>query len=173
MPEFVFRRAFPWVQKALTPVVPIRGPDAFLSTLLPTVDIFGTQRLDEETFQQVLGGPGNLEVAHGAVPADRVRLYTAAELSHDDAANTRWIRIGRIIAVSGAAFNFVGLTDAQLRPAATSPDAGQGAIAARAIWIGPGGRIAGRVDSLVPGAQLALRLSWVELVLGETVAFDR
>ena len=171
MPEFVFRRSFPWVQKALTPVIPILGPDTFLSTLIPTVDIFGTQRIDEQQFQQVLGGPGNVEVFHEAVPADRIRLYSATELTHDDAGQTHWIRIGQIVSPGPGSFSFAGLSSAALRPAATSPEAGEGAIATRSIWVGPGNRVAGRAEAMGVGAQLALRLVWVELVLGESIRF--
>ncbi len=171
MPEFVFRRSFPWVQKALTPVIPILGPDTFLSTLIPTVDIFGTQRIDEQKFELVLGGVGNVEVFHEAVPPDRIRLYSATELTHDDTVN-HWIRIGQIISPGPGSFSFVGLSSAALRPGATSPEAGEGAIATRAIWVGPGNRVSGRAEAMGGGAQLALRLVWVELVLGESIRFS-
>lgn len=171
MPEFVFRRSFPWVQKALTPVIPILGPDTFLSTLIPVVDIFGTQRIDEQKFEQILGGVGSVEVFHDAVPSDRIRLYSATELTHDDVAVLHWIRIGQIVSPGPGAFSFVGVSSAALRPAATSPEAGEGAIATRAIWVGPGNRLAGRAEAMGVGAQLALRVVWTELVLGESVRF--
>ncbi len=171
MPEFVFRRAFPWVQKALTPVVPILGPDTFLSTLIPTVPIFGTQRLAEQKFAEIYGGLGNLEVFHDEVPQDRVRLYSAVELTHDDVPGTRWIRIGQIIRQGASAFSFVGFTTAVGRGASPSPATGTFAIAERSIWVGPGNRLAARANAMTAGGQMALRLCWVELVLGETVGF--
>jgi hypothetical protein len=171
MPGFVFRRAFPWLQQALDPAAPLLGPDVVISELIPTVDIFGTQRIAEQQATQALGGVGNLEVFHSAVPQNRVRLYSAVEASHDDPTD-RWIRIGTIVAQIPSSFVFVGVTDAQLRPAATSPLQGEGAIAARSVWVGPGSRVSARVNAIVAGAQLALRVAWVEFSLGESVRFE-
>jgi hypothetical protein len=171
MVEFAFRRSFPWIQRAIDPVVPVRGPSFFADSLIATFDIFGTQKIDDQRFEQVPGGVDQVEVFHDAVPADRIRLYSAVELTHDDGAANRWIRIGQIISPGPGSFSFVGFTSAALRPAAVSPEQGEGAIAMRSMWVGPGNRIAGRVNLLTVGAQITLRLVWTELVLGEAVRF--
>lgn len=170
MPAFVFRRSFPWLQRTLTPVIPIAGPNEILSTLLPVVDIFGTQQIENQEFAEVLGGVGNLEVFHDAVPPQRIRLYSAIEMTHD-ALLPSWVRIGQIVSPGPGVASFVGFQPAALRPAASSPQQGEGAIALRSLWVGPGNRAAGRINAIAAGEQLTLRLVWVEMVLGEAIRF--
>lgn len=133
-------------------------PEAYLSLVVPTVDSFGTSRAPELVVEDEAGGVGNIEVQHGPVPAETVRFYLSAMVEHDDGA-MHFLQLGRIIP-TGATFPFVGIADARNVPATQS-------VAESRFYVPPGGFAAARVEAIGAGAQMTLRVLFVDLPVGE------
>ena len=161
MPSFSFRRAFPWVQRTLRPIVPIVGPDVVADTLLPTFDVFGSQRMEEVQFEGILGPLGAFEATHSRVPAGFIRHYLCMQYSHDEPATVHELIPVLIVTTPAATFPAVALKTREL--------VNQNSICAiRNVVVPPLGFIGARVDgTLGPGARLTLRVLWVEMPVGE------
>jgi len=161
MPEFQYRRSFPWVQRTFSPVIPIQGPDFLLSTLLPTVDVFGTSRFDEVQFDDVLGQLGVQEATHTQVPAGFVRHYLAMQYSHDDVFLREIAPV--MIVRTPTGFPATALKDA--RQTATST-----LSAVTNVVVPPRGFIGARVGGGIGvGARITLRVLWIEMPVGEYI----
>ena len=80
------QRALDWLPTALeanrdqNPI-----PEGFWSAVMPTVEIFGSQRASEIQVATVIGALGGLEIVHTSVDPGRVRHYLSMEYSHFDA----------------------------------------------------------------------------------------
>lgn len=157
-------RTFDWLPTALqanrdqNPI-----PEGFWSAVMPTVEIFGTQRAAEIQVVTVAGTVGSVEEFHTLVPSGRVRHYLSMEYDHDDVVN-RFLRPGRIIATSGG-FPFAGIRDAISVPAAQE-------LAVRNFTVGPNQRAAIRADAMGVGAAMSLTVTWIEFPLGETTRLE-
>lgn len=157
-------RAFDWVPTALqanrdqNPI-----PEGFWSAVMPTVEIFGSQRAAEIQVATVAGTVGSVEEFHTLVPSGRVRHYLSMEYSHDDVVN-HLLRPGRIIA-TGTGFPFAGIRDAVSVPAAQE-------LAVRNFTVGPNHRAAIRAEAMAGAAAMSLTVTWVEVPLGETVRLE-
>lgn len=187
MTEFVFRRSFSWLQKALEPISPASFPTAVGDSLIPTLDIFGTSRLGEVQVEQVLGDPAGLEVTHDAVASGRARYYLAAAYWHQQDGNQfAHLSAGIVYAAEGLpSFPFVPFSDllARVESGTAGVAARSGRVAGtanpplentqvlRGLWVGPGSRFAVRAGSLVNPQRLGFRVAWVDLALGERIGF--
>ncbi len=157
-------RAIRWIAKVLTAnrdALPF--PAGVTDTINPTIDVFGSQRMDEVQVATVNGGVGNIEVFHTQVPEDRVRFYLSMEFSSDDAGigAPRRVRPGRIFSTS-AGFPFAGMEDEVV---ATAGDL----FAVRDFTVGPRSFAACRADGMGAGAQMTITVAWIETPLGEYV----
>jgi len=153
-------RAFTWIPKALQQFsVRNPTPTGYWELLSPTFDAFGTSRLEEVQADPLLGGVGNLELAHTVVPGDSWRYYLSVEYHHDDVVN-RLLAPARIIA-GGAVFRIARFRDEVSVPA-------DEILAVRSISVGPGDRLAIETRAIGAGAQLLMTPVWIDLPLGES-----
>lgn len=159
MAFFTFRRSFPWLQRTLSPTIPIVGPEVFSDALVSVVDVFGTSRLEEVQFDDVLGGLGVQEATHTQVPANRVRHYLAMQFSHDDT-------VLRELAPVMIVRTPTGFPATALRDAA---QVGQNSIRGITnVVVPPLGFIGARSGGGIGvGARITLRVLWVEMPVGE------
>ncbi len=152
-------RAITWIARALTanrdgnPV-----PAGFIDFILPNVDIFGSQRIDEVQTADVTGANGSIEEFHTQVPAGRVRFYLSMSYSHNDPVD-RFLVPGRIIPTA-AGFPFAGFRDQLQAPANRT-------FAVRGVTLGPLHRIAVRANAMGATERMSLTVAWVEMPVGE------
>lgn len=153
--------------------VPFPIIDSVLSTIFPTIDAFGSEKAGSLTSDEVLGGLGNVELAHSAPPttgqnAPRVRFYVCMEFWHDDVVN-RQLRPGRIVpdATAAGQFRFVAIGDSVDIPGDTGSPGGDNRLAVRNFTIGPGQNAAVRADNMGAGAQLYSRAVFCVFQLGQ------
>ncbi len=157
-------RALDWIPTALianrdsNPI-----PEGFWSAVMPTVEIFGSQRAAEIRVATVAGTVASVEEFHTLVPAGFVRRYLSMEYSHDDPVDRR-LRAGRIISTA-AGFPFAGMRDG------ISTAAGE-FLAVRTFDVGPNQRAAIQADGMGAGAAMTLTVAWVEFPLGESVRLE-
>lgn len=153
-------RAIDWLPKALqanrdqNPI-----PEGFWSAVMPTVEIFGTQRAAEMQVETVLGVLGAVEVFHSQVVSGRVRHYLSMAYSSNDS-TPRKLRPGRIIPTA-TGFPFAGFRD-QLEPIPGED------LAVRNVTVGPNQRIAVQSDAMGGAARMTITVVWVEYPLGES-----
>ena len=153
--------------------VPFPLIDRVLSTILPTIDAFGTEKIAQVGYAQVQGALGGVEVAHNAplligANAPRARIYLSMEYWHDDVVN-RQIRAGRIIPDSSGTFPFVAISNSLSIAGDTGAGGGDNRLAVRNVTIGPNQRIAARADQMGGGARLTLRVAFIEFQVGQYV----
>ncbi len=136
-------------------------PEGVIDQILPNVDIFGSQRIEQLRFATVTGAPAGIEATHGPVEAGSVRQYLSMEYSTDDSGvgSPRRLRPGRVVPVASG-FPFAGLADEKLAPAGEF-------FAVRNFTVGPGGFAAVTADAMSGGAVITLSLLWVETPVGE------
>lgn len=157
-------RAIDWIPAALianrdsNPI-----PEGFWSAVMPTVEIFGSQRASEVQVGTVLGGLGSVEEFHTLVASGRVRHYLSMEYSTDDPGPT-FLRAGRIVSTA-AGFPFAGFRDD------VSVVAGQH-VAVRNFSVGPNQRAAVQANAMGAAARMTLEVAWVEFPLGESVRLE-
>ncbi len=155
-------RAITWIARTLTANRDSNPtPAGVIDQILPNVDIFGSQRIEELQFETLDGDLAGIEATHGPVPQGAVRQYLSMEYSTDDAGvgSPRRLRPGRVVAVS-TGFPFVSFADEQLAPAGEF-------FAVRNFTVGPGGFAAVTADAMSAGAVITLSLLWVETPVGE------
>lgn len=146
--------------------------DSILSTLLPVVQSFGTEKMGETGYAEVLGGLGALEVTHNAPLAEgvntpRCRIYLSMEYWHDDAVNHE-LRAVRIVPEASGLFPAVALTNS-INTAGDPGGTGVNRLAVRNVTIGPNMRIGARADAMGAGARITLRVHFIEFILGQYV----
>ncbi len=152
-------RAISWMARALTanrdgnPV-----PAGFIDFILPNIDIFGTQRMEDVQVATVVGTLGSIEEFHSVVPATRVRHYLSMSYTHDDVVD-RALVPGRIIPTA-TGFPFAPLRD-QLD---MEPNRN---FAVRNVIVGPLHRIAVRANAMGGGARMSMTVAWFEMPIGE------
>lgn len=166
-----------WYSKVLgigaTGGVPMPLIDRVWSTILPTIDAFGTEKIAQVGYAEVQGPVGNVELAHNAPllvgpNAPRARIYLSMEYWHDDIVN-RQLRAGRIIPEASGTFPFVGITNSVSIAGDTGAGGGDNRLAVRNVTIGPNQRIAVRADQMGGGARLTLRVAFIEFQVGQYV----
>ncbi len=156
--EIRIERALDWLATSLVAnrtENPI--PEAYWSSILPTVEIFGTQRAAEMLtgFGSELGA---IEVSGNVCPPGRVRHFVSMEYGHDDGVN-HLLTAGRII-TDASGFPFIAFRDA------VSVGAGE-SLAARNFTCGPGQFAAVRADAMGGAASLSIAVLFIEMPLGE------
>jgi len=161
---------FDWITKILQVQAGQPLIDGLLSTVLPTIDGFGSEKIDNVGYAEVLGGLGALEVLHNAPLAQgpnapRFRIYTAMEYWHDDAA-AHHLRAVRVVPEAGGTFPAVAFSNALLIAGDTG-GTGQFRLAVRNATVGPGQQIGVRADAMGAGARITLRVHFVELQVGQ------
>lgn len=147
--------------------------DAVLSTVIPTIDAFGSEKIAEVASAEQLGTLGAVELFHSApLPigpnAPRMRIYLNTEFWHDDVL-AHQLRLGRIVVSATGAFLFVALTPSVLVPGDTGSAGGDNRLAARNITIGPQQNLAVRADAMGGGARLFMRHVFLEMQVGQYV----
>ncbi len=157
-----FTRALDWIGRALTANQDaFTMPSAFWDTVSPTVDAFGSSRINEIQFAQVNGALAGIETLHTRVPADRQRLYLAMEWSHDDIGFLRPTRSVRVLTTDQMLFPAVGIQDQHTAAIA------QEVFAVRNVVVPPLGWIGVRTTGLGVGARNVIRVIWAEYPVGE------
>jgi len=152
-------RAISWMARALTanrdgnPV-----PAGIIDFILPNIDIFGTQRMEEVQLATVVGSVGSIEEFHTRVPDGRVRHYLSMSYVHDDPIN-RFLLPGRIIPTA-TGFPFATFRDQLEMPANIN-------FAVRNVMLGPGQQIAVRANAMAVGSRMSLTVAWFEMPVGE------
>ncbi len=152
-------RAITWIARALTanrdgnPV-----PAGFIDFILPNVDIFGSQRMEEVQIATVIGVAESIEESHSPVPEGRIRFYLSMSYTHDDPTDRALIP-GRIIPTA-TGFPFAGFRDQMVVPTNRT-------FAVRGVTVGPGSRIAVRSNAMGVGTRMSLTVAWIEMPLGE------
>ncbi len=152
-------RAISWIARALTanrdgnPI-----PAGFIDFILPNIDVFGSQRMEELRTVIVTGAVGSIEEFHTTVPDGRIRNYLSMTYSHDDPIDRALIP-GRIIPTA-TGFEFAGVRD-QLELAANRNNA------VRNVVIGPRQQIAVRANAMGGAARMSLVVAWIEMPVGE------
>jgi len=152
-------RAITWMARALTanrdgnPV-----PSGFIDFILPNIDIFGSQRMEEVQVETVMGALESLEESHTVVPSGSIRHYLSLSYVHDDPVN-RFLLPGRIIPTA-TGFPFITFRDQLEMPPNIN-------FAVRNVIIGPGHRIAVRSNAMGAGARMSLTVAWFEMPIGE------
>jgi len=152
-------RSIEWIPKALqanrdeNPI-----PEGYWSAVMPTVEIFGTQLASEINVITSLGTVAGIELAHTAVPDNRVRQYMTMEYSHDDPVDRRLV--GGRTYLTALGFPFVGMRDG------VEVASGE-TLAIRNFIVGPSGRAAVQASGMGAGARLTVTFVWVEFPLGE------
>ncbi len=153
-------RAITWIAKTLTANRDSNPtPAGVIDQILPNVDIFGSQRIEEIQFETVDGALAGIEVTHGPVPQGSIRQYLSMEYRSDDLTAIRNLRPGRVVTVS-TGFPFVGMRDEHPAP-------GGDFFAIRNFTVPPGGFAAVTADAMAAGARMSLSLLWVETPIGE------
>ncbi len=158
-------RSISWIARALTAN---RDPnptlEGFSNALVPTVDIFGTERLGELKIETILGPLGGIEIVHqsggiGSIVDDATtRHYLSAEVFHDDPV-ARLIRFGRIVPTS-IGFPFAGFTDNVVKSAGFT-------IATRNVMFGPRQLMAATTNAMAAGSRMIMTVAWIEVPPGE------
>lgn len=153
-------RAITWIARSLTANRDANPtPEGVINQILPTVDIFGMQRLAELQFEEVLGALGGIEITHGPVPVGFVRQYLSMEYRSDDLTALRRLQAGRVVAVS-TGFPFAGMRDEHPAP-------GGDKFGFRNFSVPPGGFAAVRANAMAAGARMVIRVLWMEFPVGE------
>lgn len=177
MPIFVlpFKRSFPWMARAFDPAYPSVGPKGLVDVIVPTLDVFGTERLADVQHEDITytSVGGVQEVASSKVPADRCRYIITAEWWHDNAGSNVATRPGIVVSAKppSPAFPFTALQDTSTKPGDTAA-IGTNHWAIRRVWIPPNGFFA--IQTNIPGAgpHIFLRFIYVEVPIGERIAFE-
>ncbi len=152
-------RSITWIAKALTANRDANPtPEGVIDVILPNVDIFGTQRVDQMQFATVLGALGNIEAFHTTVPAGFYRRYLTMEYSNDDPV-AQDLRGGMIVSTP-TGFPFAALKSDVAVPQNTR-------LVLRNFTVPPGGRAAATAVAVGIGARLTLTLLWIEAPVGE------
>jgi len=143
--------------------------DELISTIFPTIDAFGSERMEAASSDEVLGALGGIELAHSAVPAGLCRFYLSMEFWHDDGVN-RQLRPGRIcqdatVAPPGA-FRFVAMDASIDVPGDTGAGGGDNRLAVRNFTVGPAQSAAIRAPAMAAGARITMRCLFVTFRLG-------
>jgi hypothetical protein len=143
--------------------------DEVISTVFPTIDAFGSERIGQATSDEVLGALGGIELVHSAVPQGLVRQYLSMEFWHDDAVN-RQLRPGRIVVDATVpppgSFKFVAMDPSVSIAGDTGAGGGDNRLAVRNFTVGPGQNAAVRADAMAVGARITMRCVFVVFRLG-------
>lgn len=149
--------------------------DAVLSTIVPTIDAFGSEKAGELSSDETLGALGAVEVSHSAPPvvgvnAPRCRFYLCTEFWHDDVV-AHQLRIGRIVVDQTVPppglFRFVAMSDSVSIAGDTGSAGGDNRLAIRNFTIGPGQNVAVRADAMGAGARITMRHVFATFQLGQ------
>ena len=148
-----------WIPNVFRPQDQLPRIDALLSTVIPQVNAFGTEKMAETGYAEVQGDLGDIEVLHNAPRAEgpntpRCRIYLSMEYWHDDNVNHD-LRAGRVVPEDTGSFPFVAITNS-IDTAGDPGGTGQNRLAVRNVTIGPNMRI-------------TLRVSFIEFILGQYV----
>jgi hypothetical protein len=161
--EVQILRAFDWISPALTTFRERPLPGSYLPIIRPVMDVFGTSRLREVHYEQVLGGLGNVELLHGPVDSGHYRHYLSIQFSHDDATViSREFAAVRVVTTDGGGlFPSVALSDGVPTPALRLR-AERNITAPPLSWVGA------RAGGLDAASRITLRVLWIEFPLGES-----
>lgn len=173
------RRFLDWLTRVLPSTQePAAGIDSYITTAIPVIDAFGTHRVREIQFAQVVGALGGLEIIHpgagpvpgmGGVNLGEYHHYLSAEVFHDDVGNHD-LTFGRIVTrtpgPSGPGFPFSAFRDA----IDAVPNR---RYAVRGVTVPEGGWIAVQADAMGGGARMEGRFLWIELPNGEPLPLFR
>jgi len=153
------RRQFDWIPRTFDARAGRATPSEIAETLVGTFDAFGTSRIGQMQTDVLLGGVGNLELAHDQVPLQRWRYYISVEYSHDDVVN-------RLLAPARLVRGPAGVTITRFRDEISVP--ADQRLAVRTISVGPGDFMAIETRAIGGGAQLSMRPVWIDIPLGES-----
>jgi len=160
-------RALSWIPKALQQYAtrnPV--PSAYWELLSPTFDAFGTSRFGEMQSEHVsiaMGvGPGDLELVHSQVPADRCRFYFSMEVWQDNAV-AQILALARIVPGPLAPLFPIARFTSEFGPAQNIR------VAFTFQWLGPGSFLALEGRQIASATTIHLNVVWIELPLGEAM----
>ena len=158
------KKAITWIRKSLEITEKTTQPGTISGEIIPLIDVLGWDRYQEQT---VLSNTvtASDSVTSPAVPADIMRLVTAASLETDDAlvAYTLWLELTN--SLSGQR---CGIGPPITLPISAIPI--RVSLLNRRFLLSPGDTIVGR-STPAGGVGIVLRLRWtfVDFPLGEYV----
>ncbi len=160
-------RAVSWIARAFTAN---RDPnptmEGIVDLVVPSVDVFGSDRLGEVLIETILGPLGGIEIVHlpGVIGsqqnAELTRNYLSVEVFHDDPA-ARILRMGRIVPTVGG-FPFGGFTASDFVAAGIT-------VASRNIVLGPRQLMAAQANAMAAGSRMVMTVVWMQYPPGEYV----
>ncbi len=158
-------RAVTWISRAFTAN---RDPnptlEGIVDLVIPTVDVFGSDRLGQVFLETIFGTLGSIEIVQlqgvlgSLVDTSLTRHYLSCEVFHDDPV-TRLIRIGRIIPTASG-FPFGGATANVALAAGFTTNA-------RNLVLGPGQLIAAQSNAMGAGSRMVMTIVWMQYPPGE------
>lgn len=165
MAQDKIKRAITWIRRSLEITERTTNPGTIQGEIVPTVDIFGWDRLREiETFSQATAA---VTTVQGPVtPADVLRYVLHFGVEHSEALGTSltlWVDL---------------LTELSFPVPLIAPQLIPGAIAGETIRYGggrpiilrPGDRLRGRASPATgPGINLSVRAAFIDLPIGEYI----
>lgn len=165
-----FLRSLEWVATALRAFREKPLPSTYSTEVQPTVDLFGSHRVAEIQFEEVLGLLGAVEALGPKVDAGKYRYVLSMAFMHDDGVR-HIMQPLRVISVGG--------TFPQA-PMESPPESFAGPSASGNVWyvarnftVPPEGRAGAMIDAIGAAARMTLRSLFVELDVGETVSTIR
>lgn len=153
-------RALAWLKRVLEITEVTRAPDNLLPAVRPTIDLFGWERLGDQSEMTSSGTVGATTVNGLSTPDDTLRLVLHAAVNHTDVvARVCWME-KRLPTTS----NTVGLTPALNLPLPLQPNP----ILEKLI-LSPGDFLVARAGSMGVAAILQLRVNFIDLPIGEYI----
>ncbi len=163
-----FLRPLEWIATALRAFREKPLPSTYATEVQPTVDLFGSHRMAELQYEEVLLAPLNdVEVLFSKVPADKVRFYLSMAFLHNSAPPGRVINAVRVVSFGGA-FPSAPFGNPPMDSTDRAP-AGYW-FTERNFSVPPDGWAGARIDSLSLGTRIQLKGLFVDLDIGETVS---
>jgi len=164
-PADKIKRAITWIRKTLEITDKTTLPGTVVGEIRPTLDVLGWERYQQQTALTKTGTAVN-NVTSEPVPADTMRLITAASIETDDhATNSYIVWLEHTNSLTGLV---TGL--ARTQTLAISVNNVRPGMLERVYLLSPGDTINARASpNVAAGKKLRLRWTFIDLPLGEYI----
>lgn len=158
-------RAFSWLKKSLQITEKTVAPDALSAVVVPSMDVFGWERIAEAQSQNLNGGLGSGTLPASLVPPDTIRVVLAASIeTTDPLALNLWFE--QRVALGG------GLDISLMLPffAGAGTNGIRVGLPRAPVLLAPSDTIVGRsLPVPAAGTRLILRWRFIDLPIGEYI----